>query len=333
MLNKIAAMVILSTALAVTATAAPDQPGPAVADPCDRACLNGLVDQYLEAMAQHDPSGLPLAPNVRFTEDTAEIPVGDGLWVGASEAPTTFQIHIPDEETQQAGFFGVMKEFDKPVILALRLKLEYGRITEIEQVLTRNPSAEGMPMLETPRQAWLTPVPPDQRNSRDEMLSIANLYFEAIEQDKGSVAPFADDCVRVENGVQTTTVEPPDPADYGPSEADQARLRRLRIRSLGCAANIDCGNVQYITRIWPRRLVVADPVLGIVLTFPMFVHRADIRAVKITGVPGVDTDPKNIVPFNLQAGELFKVYGGQIHEIEANGRVLPYLSDTGWDNN
>jgi hypothetical protein len=48
--------------------------------PCDRACMTGLVDRYLAAMVKHDPSGLPLAKGVRYTENTAEIQVGEGLW-------------------------------------------------------------------------------------------------------------------------------------------------------------------------------------------------------------------------------------------------------------
>ncbi len=54
-------------------------------NPCDRTCMTGLVDRYLAAMVKHDPSGLPLAKGVRYTENTAEIQVGEGLWVGASE--------------------------------------------------------------------------------------------------------------------------------------------------------------------------------------------------------------------------------------------------------
>src|ERR1700722_20235316 len=63
---------------------------------CDRACMSALTDQYLAALVKHDPAGLPLSRGVRFTENTAEIRVGDGLWVGASEAPTTFKIYAID---------------------------------------------------------------------------------------------------------------------------------------------------------------------------------------------------------------------------------------------
>jgi hypothetical protein len=40
---------------------------PAAAGQCDRACVNGFVDQYLEAIVAHDPSRLPLARTIRFT--------------------------------------------------------------------------------------------------------------------------------------------------------------------------------------------------------------------------------------------------------------------------
>jgi hypothetical protein len=46
---------------AVTAAALP-------AADCDRACLHGFVDSYLDAMAKHDPSKLPVSETVKFTE-------------------------------------------------------------------------------------------------------------------------------------------------------------------------------------------------------------------------------------------------------------------------
>jgi hypothetical protein len=36
---------------------------------CDRACLEGFVDQYLAALVAQDPSKLPLAKNARYTEN------------------------------------------------------------------------------------------------------------------------------------------------------------------------------------------------------------------------------------------------------------------------
>ena len=47
---------------------------------CDRDCLKSTITQYLDAMLRHDPSKLPLASKVRFTEDTQELKLGEGLW-------------------------------------------------------------------------------------------------------------------------------------------------------------------------------------------------------------------------------------------------------------
>ena len=84
MFKKITAITVLSAAIVVTAAPALAQgpPGsqgpprglgrgaPVKAEPCDRQCLIGMIDQYLEALMKHDSSGLPLARNVKFTEDT-----------------------------------------------------------------------------------------------------------------------------------------------------------------------------------------------------------------------------------------------------------------------
>jgi hypothetical protein len=282
-------------------------------------------------MVKHDSSGLPLAPGYKYTENTAAIPLGDGLWVGASQAPTTFKIYALDPTSEQAGLFAVIEEFDKPVILALRLKIADGRIAEIEHVVARNVRDTSMPNLTTPRPGLLTIVPPAERVSRDEMYRIADSYFEAIEHSDGNLAPFADDCVRHENGMQTTgnTVPTHDPSDPPGSPIDPLRAK---IRMMGCRDNINSQTLSYITKIRPRRLVIVDEEMGLVFGFPMFVHRGNVRSIKIVGVPGLDSIPMTgLGTSDLEAGEIFKIRGGKIHEIEAMGFILPYGSRTGWE--
>jgi hypothetical protein len=298
----------------------------AQADSCDRACLDGTVDQYLTALVKHDPSGLPLAPDVKFTENTAAIPLGDGLWVGASEAPTTFKIYATDPESHQVAFYGVMKEFNKPILFALRLKVEGRKITEIEHIVVRDVRPAGLPNLVTPRPGLVETIPPDQRVSRAEMFQIANSYFDSIEQSNGDVAPYAEDCVRHENGMQTTTNKAPAAGPLGPAGSPMAKISQL-----GCAASMDTHGLMYITKIWPRRVLVLDEERGLAFSFPMFVHRGNVRSIKISGVPGVDAIPMNFGPIDLQAAEIFAIRDGKIHEIEAMGYLLPYNSKTGWE--
>jgi hypothetical protein len=55
--------------------------------------------------------------------------------------------------------FGIMKENNRPLIIALRLKIVDGEITEIEHVLARNLRADRMQNLVAPRAALLADVP------------------------------------------------------------------------------------------------------------------------------------------------------------------------------
>ena len=52
--------------LLALAACSPSAQEPAATAACDRECLDGLVDQYLDALVAHDPSRLPLAESVKF---------------------------------------------------------------------------------------------------------------------------------------------------------------------------------------------------------------------------------------------------------------------------
>jgi hypothetical protein len=100
-------------------------PAPQLKYECDRDCLKNTIDAYLAALLRHDDNALPLAKDVKFTENAATLQLGDGLWVGASEGPT-FKIYGLDPVAGQAGIFCLMKEFNKPAIVSIRLKVEGG---------------------------------------------------------------------------------------------------------------------------------------------------------------------------------------------------------------
>jgi hypothetical protein len=51
---------------------------------CDRACLEGMVNQYLSAMVAHDPSKAPFAKNLKFTENAVKLPPTEGLLLRGS---------------------------------------------------------------------------------------------------------------------------------------------------------------------------------------------------------------------------------------------------------
>jgi alkylhydroperoxidase/carboxymuconolactone decarboxylase family protein YurZ len=61
---------------------------------CDRACLAGMITKYVDAMVAHTPQSLPLAAAVRFTEDSRELPLGDGAWKTVTRAGTFPQDYL-----------------------------------------------------------------------------------------------------------------------------------------------------------------------------------------------------------------------------------------------
>ncbi len=295
---------------------------------CNSACLKGLVDSYLAALVAHDPSKVPIAADARFVENTVRLKPGEGLWQTASAVPTTFAIYVPDPVAEQIGFLGVMQENGKPIELALRLKVRHGEITEIEHLIARNLRAPSLKNLETPRPAFLAVVPPSERSPRATMLKIAYSYYTALVTGNGHAAPFADDCVRHENGMQTTSNRRP--AQTPISQAGAAGPM-AKLGALGCSAQMDTHTFDYITRIEPRRVWIADVRHGLVFGLSQFRQPMKQKFVKIVGVPGIDRIPMNFKPFDLPAAHIFKVSGGKIHEIEAMGFTMPYDSKTGWE--
>lgn len=325
-----AATAVAAASLAFGAPPPATRIGTAVTPPCDRACMTGIVDQYLAALVRHDPAGLPLNRDVKFTENTARLKVGsEGLWVGASALPTGFRIYAVDVGAGQVGFYGVMKERDRPLIIALRLKVENGQITEIEHVLARNLRADAVKNLANPRPEFTATLPLADRLPRQQMVNIADSYFEAIEHANGKLAPFADNCVRRENGGQTThNAHPvPWPVPLGSKQADDAMAY---IGTLSCSDQLDTHVMDFITRLWPRRFEIVDEEKGLVFAFPMFHHRGGSGTIKIYNVPGVDSLPLGGSTTNLQAGEIFKIDHGRIIGIEAMGASLPYGTKSGW---
>src|SRR5690606_18062696 len=121
--------VMRSSKSAMLAALAAVGSGAAAAQECDRACIIGITDAYLAAIAANDPSAAPLADDIVFVENVTRMKPGEGLWASATGGPTDFAIYVPDPVLQSAGWMGVVERDDEPVLLALRLAIEGGEIT------------------------------------------------------------------------------------------------------------------------------------------------------------------------------------------------------------
>jgi len=285
---------------------------------CDRACLIDITNDYLAALVTHNPRAVPLASSLKFVENTVPMKAGEGLWTTASAVPTAFSLHVPDPVSGQVGFIGMLEESGKPIQLGLRLKVENGAITEAEHLVVRSFNGNALDNLKTPRPALLAEVPRGERLAREPMLAIGMTYYDSIEQSSGDATPFADDCERRENGMITA----------GGTGTGFDGLPRQ-----GCHAQMDSRTFTYIDSIDFRRVWIADEVTGLVFGLSHFRHSMKEKQITVIGRDGkLATRPMNFDPFDLPAAHIFKIRGNRIHEIEALGFTMPYMSKGGWSD-
>ena len=245
---------------------------------CSREALRGIVDGYFAALAAHDPSGLPLAPNVRSTENGVEVAVGKGLWQTAGKAlmrrvlvdtrqcgahaSAVLEEPFSSAAVGPANAFSGKKPLPaegtvRPILFGVRLRVEGGRISEIESIVAREREfafdAEGV--LATKDQDWESLLSPEERSSRLAMVAAADDYFGMFAAAPEVRTPFASPCDRWENGMFATaggTALPGEDGKAAPMRAHDCSPKGLVISNHG-----------------PRRFLV-DVEAGVVVAFVHF---------------------------------------------------------------
>jgi hypothetical protein len=255
---------------------------------------------------------------------------GEGLWANTASGPTSFAIYVPDEVQQQAGFLGVMEREgqngNEPVLIAVRLKVEDGEITEAEHIVA-GVNANNLARLQAPRAGLLRDVPAASRKSHAELVRIGLSYYDALDDNDGTLMPFADDCQRHENGMITAGPEAGPGPNADPNRAPVSRL---------CGPQLSSKTFTYIDRIENRRLIAADPVTGLSMGFSHFRHPMTNLPYQVVHTDGSTSQRTKenfqFDPFDLPAAHIFKIGAdGLVHEIEAVGFVAPLNSPTGWE--
>ncbi len=264
---------------------------------CDRDCLRGFITQYLDALVAHNPGALPLAKKARFTEDSVEAHLGDGLWKTATRL-RDYRQDVLDTQQGIAASQVIVEESGLPALLMLRLKVADKKITEIETMVTHN-QKEGALFKPDALQRkdddlmWFVPLPKSRLPSRDEAIRIAKFYPAGLKI--GSFvtvdAPFAPDAYRIENGVIT--------AGPGCSRPGCEDIKTQKIMEH-----------PFIT----TRVVAVDEDLGIVLL------RMNFGQTNSYGQGNA-----------LIVWEAFKVFDSQIHAVGAFMKIMPATMGSGWD--
>lgn len=304
---------------------------------CDRDCLTGIMEQYLDALVAQDPTRLPLARGVRYTENGQELQLGDGFWNSVS-GRGTYKLYVADANAGQVVAFVTMREAGTPLIMATRLKVESRRISEIESILARSEGgAKNLETLGQPRAAFARPTPAADRMSRQDLVRVANMYFSGMQQNDGKGQyPFADDCDRIENGGRTTNNPNPGRGgqpgpDGGPPQRPDPKTATNYSAMWTCREQFESGLIHFVTRIRDRRYVAVDEERGLVVAFAFFDHAAGkTRTFQAPSGRTVTAGPST--PWTWEIAELFKVEKGLLHEIEAVLERSPYGMGSGWSS-
>ena len=286
---------------------------------CDRACLDGFVDQYLTALASRDASSLPVASDVKFTENGTVLKLGEGLW-GTANGLGKFRLYTDDPAEGEVGFIGVVHEWDRPAILVLRLKIVEKKITEIETIVNRDiPGATALDKIGAPDPVLTAVVPEAERESREELIKVSDRYFSDLERSNGNGANlFTPDCNRIEGGTQTTN----NPA------LDASRPYAYPIFSKGCEGQFATGFFKFVTRIRDRRFMVVDRERGLVFAFVFFDHNGTVKS--ITTTDGTMFPESLRHPLTWEIGVVFKVEKGRIAFIQGVPTQAQYGLKPGW---
>ncbi len=278
----------------------------------------------MAAVAAHDPSKLPTAANVRYTENNVEMPLGEGLWQ-TSDGWGSYKVLVDDPQTGQVGFLAVANEDGNLSHFAGRLKVADKKVSEIEIVVARSErpspaSANGIPV-GGPQNLHDKPLfsedePVDQRVSREKLIQLANGYFDTIQLNTGKIhTTFDPDCQRMENGSITAN----NPNATNP------------VAKMGCQAQLETGLLKIVTRARDRRFVV-DEQKQMVFVATFFDHNGTVRKNTLVDGSVRTIGPPFDRPYTFLIFELFKIKDGKIRQIEAVLTTVPYYMPSPWVN-
>jgi len=295
---------------------------------CNRACLERVLDQVVEAMAAHDPKRLPLSADVRYTENSQLLPVGDGFWK-TGQGPGNYRHYFADPEAGQVAVMATMREADALLLFSLRVRVELGRITEIEAVLFR-PGGGGPNNIAAvdksgkPDDLWLRSIPPAQRMSRQELIAVADGYFSSVQKNDGKgvngtgTYPVADDCHRIENGSPTTNV--PRPANEKPGT--------LNLFAMDCMSQFKMGLYYVVQNIHSRRFPLVDVERGVVWAHCVFDQGTVNSGVLSDGTKHSYQGFNR--PSSILVTEAFLIEAGKIRRVEMIGPSATYHVNSPW---
>jgi hypothetical protein len=274
---------------------------------CDKTCLENIADRYRGAYAKRNAAGLPLARNVRFSENGVEMKFPDASWdtVTRDLGPA---LTISDTRTGNVGIYTAIMQNDTPGFLAVRLKVQRGRITEIEHMLStkRNLSGPPTPIGEVEKYSQdpnlNVVVPAEKRISRERLIAHADGYFRTLENNTGEIrgTRFSPDATRHENGMRFAEIE----------------------------KGFKSGRYAFNERVRDRGFFLVDEERQIVMARGFIDHKGVMDEYTLTD--GTKTRSVFREPHSWALIEMFKIKNDMITGVEATFIGAPYYMRSPW---
>ncbi len=314
----IAAAVFTATAPSVAAQPAAAKNAVDSKVQCDRACLEGVMNRYLDAMVAHNPSQAPLAADVQYAQDNVRLKIGQALWATAT-ARGKYIHYFADPEQGDVGVITDVQENGVGAILIVRLKVEGGLITQAEQFVAHDPyGAANYEKLGKPDPGWLTPIPMDQRETRAALDQAAYMYYEGLQLNDGQgIYAFTPDCNRIEDATRTTNQ--PRPQNYGHADQDIGDFP-----TMNCTDQYKLGFLGFTTGCRHRRFLVTDVERGAVLASAYLDFDGTITEVHLTDGRLWKVPPYFMTPRTNQSNEAYRIEKGSISLIEMTMYEIPF---------
>jgi hypothetical protein len=280
--------------------------GEATMDECDAACLEEIGDSYRAAYLAHDASLAPFAEHVRYTENNIEMPFPDGTWDTVTEEVGP-ALTLSDPGMGTVGVFTAIRQREVPGFLAIRLKVEDGRIIEAEHIIStrRNLSSPPTPIGEVAEYLHEPVidriVPEADRISRDALIAHANGYFDTLQMNDGEIRGtcFHDDATRRENGMLFSDIK----------------------------GGFESGRYAFNNRV-RREIVLVDEERQIAMARGFIDHKGVLDTYQLTD----GTEVRSIFqePQSWGLLEMFKVTDGCIAAVVATFYQAPYYTASPW---
>jgi hypothetical protein len=269
---------------------------------CDRTCLTGHMDNYLNGLLANSTAGIALARDVKITSNNTLGSLADTFWESADTVNYRFDIANP--VLGDIASESVIGNTDGTLtMLMVRLKVLDQAITEVEIIRANKGDADGLwgPEQLKDTVSFSLSISPAEQDSYYRLIAAAESYWRAFQtngSDDYHPADLLPDSRRFENGLQTTGLVRNGAFVETATGFHQGRFSERNL--------------------WDRRYPVVDMEKGVVLSIVRFGLKEGRQSL-ITA-----TASSRIV------GEFFAVQKGYISEVHAVLFNLPEDVPSSW---